>query len=217
MHDQETPRMRGFFFVEKITQLAHFVRHRTDQAATKGVVCTLQRAPGPHRTGLDEFRSESQMINHSHSTMKLAMATTIAFAALLVASCSLPGSPKQVDSANPSVTYKYSNDDQLIEANQRAITYCNQFESFPRSQSFTKAADGSNIVIFECVNSTLATASTNQPNSGLIYNYRTDQELLDASRNAQVYCVNHGSPEMDSTIVANSNGSKTVTFRCNAS
>ena len=45
----------------------------------------------------------------------------------------------------------------------------------------------------------------------------TYQELLDASRNAQVYCVNRGSPEMGSTIVGNSNGSKTVTFRCNAS
>jgi PBP1b-binding outer membrane lipoprotein LpoB len=157
------------------------------------------------------------MSNYNHHTMKIAMGTTIALAALLVASCSLPGSPKQVAAANPSVTYKYTNDDQLIEANQRAITYCNQFDSFPRSQSFSKAADGSNIVIFECVNSSLATASTNQPNSGLTYNYRTDQELVDASRNAQTYCVNHGSPEMESTIVANSNGSKTVTFRCNAS
>ena len=157
------------------------------------------------------------MISHSHRTMKIAMGTTIALAALMVASCSLPGSPKQVASANPSVTYKYSNDDQLIEANQRAITYCNQFESFPRSQSFSKAADGSNIVIFECVNTTLASASTSQPNSNLSYDYRTDKELLDASRNAQAYCVNHGSPEMDSTIVANLNGSKTVTFRCSAS
>lgn len=157
------------------------------------------------------------MNTYCHHTMKMAIGTTIALAAFLVASCSLPGSPKQVASANPSVTYKYSNDDQLIEANQRAITYCMQFESFPRSQSFSKAADGSNIVIFECVNSSPAAASTNQPVSGLTYNYRTDQELLDASRNAQSYCVNHGSPELESTIVTNSNGSKTVTFRCSSS
>jgi hypothetical protein len=136
----------------------------------------------------------------------------------MTASCSITGSsPKQVDSTNPSVTYKYRNDDQLIEANQRAITYCNQFEAFPRSQSFSNDTDGNNIVVFECVNTSLAAASPNRPNSDLRYNYRTDQELLDASRNAQVYCVNHGSPEMDSSIVVNSNGSKTVTFRCNAS
>jgi hypothetical protein len=157
------------------------------------------------------------MISHSHRNMKLAMGTTIALAVLMTASCSLTGSsPKQVNSTNPSVTYKYSNDDQLIEANQRAITYCNQFESFPRTQSFSNDANGDSIVVFECVSTSLAAASPNPPNSNLRYNYRTDQELLDASRSAQVYCVNHGSPEMDSTIVANSNGSKTVTFRCNA-
>lgn len=156
------------------------------------------------------------MIGHSHRTMKMAMGTTIALAALMTASCSITGSsPKQVDSTNPTVTYEYSNDDQLIEANQRAITYCNQFDSIPQTQSFSKDEKGSSIVVFECVSASLAAASPNPPNSNLKYNYRTDQELLDASRSAQVYCVNHGSPEMHSTIVANSNGSKTVTFRCN--
>ena len=157
------------------------------------------------------------MINHSHRTKKSAIGATIVLAALMSTSCSVTGSsPKQVDSTNPSVTYKYSNDDQLIKANQRAITYCNPFESFPRAQSFSLDADGSSVVVFECVGSSVAAASPNPPNSDLRYTFRTDQELLDASRNAQVYCVNHGSPEMDSTIVGNSNGSKTVTFRCNA-
>ena len=105
----------------------------------------------------------------------------------------------------------------MIEANQRAITYCNEFQSFPRTQSFSHDSEGSNVVVFECVSTPMAAASPNPPNSNLTYNYRTDQELLDASRNAQVYCVNRGSPEMGSTIVGNSNGSKTVTFRCNAS
>jgi hypothetical protein len=178
----------------------------------------LQREPGRNSTGLDEFRSEFQMNSNSHRIIRLAMGTTIALAALMSASCSVTGSsPKQVDATTPSVTYKYSNDDQLIEANQRAITYCNQFESFPRTQNFSRDSDGSNVVVFECVSSPSAAALPNPPNSDLRYNYRTDQELLDASRSAQVYCVNHGSPEMDSTIVGNSNGSKTVTFRCNAS
>ncbi|MCJ7593042.1 MAG: hypothetical protein MUO51_16990 [Woeseiaceae bacterium] len=157
------------------------------------------------------------MISHSYRTMKPVTGTTIALAALMIASCAFPGSsPKQVDSSNPSVTYNYSNDDQLIEANQRAITYCTRFDSFPRTKNFSQDADGNNVVVFECVISSLAAESPNPPNSNLSYNYRTDQELLDASRNAQVYCVNHGSPEMSSTIVGNSNGSKTVTFRCNA-
>ena len=157
------------------------------------------------------------MISHPHRNMKLAMGTTIAFAMLMASSCALIGSsPKQVDSTNPTVTYKYSNDDQLIEANKRAITYCNQFESFPRTLSFGNDAQGSSIVVFECVSTSPPGGSPSTVNSNLTYVYRTDQELLDASRNAQVYCVNHGSPEMDSTIVVNSNGSKTVTFRCKA-
>jgi hypothetical protein len=157
------------------------------------------------------------MISHPHRNMKLAMGTATALAMLMTASCALTGSsPKQVDSTNPSVTYKYSNDDQLIEANQRAITYCNQFESVPRTLSFSKDAQDNSIVVFECVSTSLSAASSSPPDSNLKYVYWTDQELLDASRNAQVYCVNHGSPAMDSTVVVNSNGSKTVTFSCNA-
>ena len=157
------------------------------------------------------------MISYPQHTLRLALGATIAVAMLMTASCALTGSsPKQVDSTNPSVTYKYVNDDQLIEANQQAITYCDQIDSIPRTQSFSKDPNGSSIVVFECVSRSLAAASPKPPNSDLSYTYRTDQELLDASRNAPVYCVNHGLPEMDSTIVGNSNGSRTVTFRCNA-
>ena len=157
------------------------------------------------------------MNTQTHQLANAATATSIAFAALLLASCSMPGAPKQVDANNPSVTYKYANDDQLIEANQRAITYCGEYESMPSQGRFSRDPDGSNIVVFECISGTLSSAPTNQSDSGLTYNYRTDQELLDVSRNAQTYCVNHGSPEMDSTITLNSDGSKTVTFSCNAS
>lgn len=154
------------------------------------------------------------MNTQTHRLAHAATATSIAFAALLLASCSMPGAPRQVDASNPSVTYKYANDDQLIEANQRAITYCGQYESMPSQGRFSRDPGGSNIVVFECISGTPSSAPTT--NSGLTYNYRTDQELLDVSRNAQTYCVNHGSPEMDSTITRNSDGSKTVTFSCNA-
>jgi hypothetical protein len=165
----------------------------------------------------DEFRSELHMNTKTHGLAKSAIATSIALAALLLAACSMPGTPKQVDANNPSVTYKYANDDQLIEANQRAITYCHQYESMPSPGRFSRDPGGSNIVVFECIPGTLSSAPMSQSNSGLTYNYRTDQELLDVSRKAQVYCVNHGSPDVDSTIAHNSDGSKTVTFRCSAS
>ena len=53
-----------------------------------------------------------------------------------------------------------------------------------------------------------------QYNPNLTYNYRTDQELLDASRNVQTYCMNNGSQQVTSNIVSNTDGTRTVTFRC---
>ena len=155
------------------------------------------------------------MITNTHRFMNVAFVTTAAIAALMTASCvSTRSSPQQVEVSNPTVTYKYRNDDQLIEANQRAMTYCDQYQSFPQTQNIGRDSDGSNIVVFECVARSAFPAPQRQLNSDLTYNYRTDQQLLDLSRDAQIYCLNSGQPEMDSNIVVNSDGSKTVTFRC---
>jgi hypothetical protein len=156
------------------------------------------------------------MITHTHRFMKVAFRTTAVFAALMTASCaSTRSSPQQVDVSNPTVTYKYRNDEQLIEANQRAMTYCDQYQSVPQTGHFGRDSSGGNIVVFECLPRSAAAAPQRQFNSDLVYNFRTDQELLDVSRDAQAHCLNSGQPEMDSNIVVNSNHSKTVTFRCN--
>lgn len=160
------------------------------------------------------------MITNSHRFTKIILGTTAVFAALLMASCvSTRSSPEQVEASNPTVTYKYRNDDELIQANQRAITFCQQYpSSLPRTASFSNDSDGK-IVVFECVPAaTFAAAATavRQPNADLTYSVRTDQDLLDASREAQIHCLNNGLPEMDSNITVNSDGSKTVTFRCNS-
>ena len=132
--------------------------------------------------------------------MKVAFATAAAFAALMTVSCvsTRSSSPQQVDVSNPTVTYKYRNDDELIQANRRAMTYCDQYQYFPQTEHFGHDSDGSNIVVFECLTGPVSAAPQRQPNSDLTYNFRTDQELLDVSRDAQVYCLNSGQPEMDS-------------------
>jgi hypothetical protein len=158
------------------------------------------------------------MNTHSQNLMNVTKGTVVALAGLMIASCASTrsSSPEQVAASNPTVTYEYRNDDELIQANQRAITFCNQYQALPRAQSFDNDEEHHNHrVIFECVGaSTFASAPLRQSNSDLTYNFRTDQELLDVSRDAQVYCLNSGAPEMDSNIVIHSNGSKTVTFRC---
>jgi ABC-type Fe3+-hydroxamate transport system substrate-binding protein len=164
------------------------------------------------------------MNTNPYCLRQVAMGTTAALAALLLASCaSTSGSPKQVAQSNPTVTYTYRNDDELIQANQRAITYCNQHQSsLPTTQSFKTGSAGDKIVVFECVGPSaiantqpIHTASLRQPDTEFTYNFWTDQELLDVSRDAQIYCMNSGSPEMGSNIVRQSDGSKNVTFRCN--
>lgn len=158
------------------------------------------------------------MITNSHRFTKVFLGTTAVFATLLIASCaSTHSAPEQVEASNPSVTYKYHNDDELIQANQRAITFCQQYpSSLPRTVSFDNDSGGSKIVVFECVGtSAFAAAPARQPNADLTYGFRTDQELLDVSRVAQMHCLNNGLPEMDSNITVNSSGGKTVTFRCN--
>lgn len=158
------------------------------------------------------------MITKPFRFIKLTTATSVALAALMMTSCvtSSRSSPEQVEMSNPTVTYKYRNDDELIQANQRAVTFCRDRQALPQPQNFSRDSNGHNIVVFECVPSSSLPTSTPMLQSGsdLRYDFRTDQELLDVSRNAQIYCLNSGSPEMDSNIVVNSNGSKTVTFRC---
>jgi hypothetical protein len=67
-------------------------------------------------------------------------------------------------------------------------------------------------VVFECVRTTLPAPPPTTPSQS--YTYRTDQELVQASQTAGAYCLQYGSQPMTSSIVANPNGTKTVTFQC---
>src|SRR3984893_15596449 len=127
-------------------------------------------------------------------------------AAGVVASCGpLPSSQQPVQSSNPSVTYNYRTDQELLQANQNATTYCGQYQTAPRTSTLTNNADGSKTVVFECVRTALPTPAPVNPN--LTYTYRTDQEeLVQASQTASAYCLKYGSQPMTSSLVTNSDG-----------
>src|ERR1700693_1366893 len=130
-----------------------------------------------------------------------------------VASCApFPSSQEPVQSSNPSVTYNYRTDQELLQANQNATIYCRQYQTAPRTANITNNPDGSKAVVFECVRSTFPAPPPTTPSQS--YTYRTDQELVQASQNAGAYCLNYGSQPMTSSIVNNPNGTKTVTFQC---
>ena len=130
-----------------------------------------------------------------------------------VASCAeFPTSQQPVQSSNPSVTYNYRTDQELLQANQNATTYCSQYQTAPRTANITNNPDGSKAVVFECVRTTFPSPPSTTPSQS--YTYRTDQELVQASQTAGAYCLKYGSQPMASNIVTNPNGTKTVTFQC---
>ena len=119
-----------------------------------------------------------------------------------------------MQASNPSVTYQYHSDQELLQVNQTASGFCNQYRAVPRAASFTNNPDGSKIVAFECVQTGAPMAQQSRFNTNLNYTYRTDQELLDASRSAQGYCSDRGSPQVISNMAVNPDGTRTVAFQC---
>lgn len=136
-------------------------------------------------------------------------------AVLMLAACSSPHSPPvQTQATNPSVTYKYQGDEELMQANQKAMTYCSQFHATPETSRIDTESDGSKTVVFQCVAmpSNVAATQTYSPNSP--YPYSSDQDLLGVTESADLYCSNNGSQRAVTTINTDVNGTKTVTFRC---
>jgi hypothetical protein len=131
----------------------------------------------------------------------------------IVAACGpLASSQQPVQASNPSVTYNYRTDQELLQANQNAATYCGQYQTTPRTANITNNPDGSKAVVFECVRTTLPAPTPTPPS--LSYTYRTDEELVQASQTASAYCQKYGSQPMTSSMVTNPNGTRTVTFQC---
>jgi hypothetical protein len=88
-------------------------------------------------------------------TMNTHLIALLAVGAL--ASCGpMATSPQQVQSSNPTVTYNYRNDQELVQANRNATTFCGQYQTTPRTASITNNPDGSRAVVFECVRTTAA-------------------------------------------------------------
>jgi hypothetical protein len=138
----------------------------------------------------------------------------VLLAAGAVASCGqLASSQAPVQSSNPSVTYNYRTDQELLTANNNAATYCGQYQTTPRTANLTNNSDGSKTVLFECVRTAQYPApAPAYPSQS--YTYLTDQELVQASQTAGVYCQRHGSLPMTSSTVTNVDGTRTATFQC---
>lgn len=128
--------------------------------------------------------------------------------------------PQQVQSGNPTVTYNYKGDQQLIKANQSAEVYCsNKYHSSAQSRSISDTPDGGKSAVFECVQNGATTLQAPGQTAipGTAYSYTSDQELLDRTRNAESYCSSLGGGQHAvSNINNNLNGTRSVSFSCAA-
>ena len=119
-------------------------------------------------------------------------------------------------SINPSVTYNYRTDEELLQANRNATAYCSQYQAAPQTGTITNNSDGSKAVVFECMRTALPAPppASPPPPPSLSYTYRTDQELVQASQTAGAYCARSGTQPMTSIMGTNPDGTRTVTFQC---
>ena len=140
----------------------------------------------------------------------------LAAGSLAACTTTVPSSPQAVQATNPSVTYNYRTDQELVTANNNATTFCSQYSTVPRTANITNNSDGSKTVVFDCVRTAALPAPAPVPaNPNLLtYSYRTDQELVAASQTASAYCMQNGSLPMTSRVTTNVDGSRTVAFQC---
>jgi len=144
----------------------------------------------------------------------------VAVAGLTVAACTGPAAPVQTQASNPTVTYTYRSDQDLIQANRAAATHCARYSAVPQTMRFFGEPSGERSVVFDCVPATPVVAVAPVavapviPAPALSFTYAQDQELLQGTRSAQLQCANAGMQQAMTGIVTNVNGTKTATFQC---
>jgi hypothetical protein len=162
---------------------------------------------------------ELQMSHQRPRSAALAVLAVALPAVILTSACAYTPSsaPEQVSATNPTVTYVYRGDEELIGANQKAQVFCDPYQGTPRAISVLPTSDGGKSAVFECLKTPPAVVVLAPASSYLSVSYQTDQELLNASRNARLYCLNSGLRGVTTSIRPNPIGANTVTFQCSAS
>lgn len=142
----------------------------------------------------------------------LLLATTLA-------SCATKSRPAvQTSSSKPTVSYVYGDDQGLLDATQKAETFCAQYSAWPSTAAFDSRSDGRHIT-FACdqpraaspARSTVVAPPAPAP---LNYPYRDDRGLIEAVNQAQRYCMGFGASARSTGVTNNSDASRTVSFEC---
>jgi hypothetical protein len=84
--------------------------------------------------------------------LKTSASAAILLTGLAVTACvpMRPTSPVAIAASNPTITYVYHNDAELLQANENAGGYCAQYQAGPHLVRYDTGPDG-RIAVFECV------------------------------------------------------------------
>jgi hypothetical protein len=149
------------------------------------------------------------------ASLKVCAQAVAVVAGLTVSACAVQNSTQQqIEPTRPSIIYTYRNDQGLVLASQNATAFCDRRQSIPQSITFSSEPGGRKAVIFECVLVETPAALSPLDSSDLTYDYRSDQDLLNVSRNAHIQCKTSNSQRIISSAVHNVEGTKTVSFQC---
>jgi len=82
---------------------------------------------------------------------KASASAAILLTGLALTACApVHTAPVAVAASNPSITYVYHNDGELLQANDSAGAYCAQYQAGPHMVRYDQGPDG-RIAVFECV------------------------------------------------------------------
>jgi len=89
--------------------------------------------------------------SNRNSLLKTTASAAILLAGMAVTACApVHTRPVAVAASNPTITYVYHNDGELLQANDQAAGYCAQYQSGPHLVRYDQGPDG-RIAVFECV------------------------------------------------------------------
>ncbi|MGE0748498.1 MAG: hypothetical protein AB7K86_24765 [Rhodospirillales bacterium] len=157
---------------------------------------------------------------------KLALATGSLVPALLMVGCAAsPPPPQATETTKPGITYTYHTDADLVTVSRNAEAYCRQYNAGPRTRGIVDNPSGNGkSVRFDCdvpmvasvsaVPGPVATVPVPASPPNVSYVYRTDAELIQAVRNADVYCRRFNATSRPATTTMNADGSRTAVFDC---
>lgn len=157
---------------------------------------------------------------NSSSTVRVGTSLTILLMGVALAACVGPvGRAQSVHEEAPSVTYKFTDDDGLVDATIKAEAYCREYNAWPTNAGMRMDSDGSNQVTFVCDQDRTTTYGGAQRRSmpgdvTVDYTYRDEQALVDATTQAQRHCARYGAEARSQTVTTAADGTRTITFEC---